>query len=105
MKTKVLLFLTILFFYLVTTIFDEYGAAGGVIGSFENYYPITSLKSDLMCGHFSVKQLMNSTRTITYRDFTWENADDFLEDVDHYIDSSIFHLIKEKFCFVYVDRE
>lgn len=88
-----------------TSIIDqnENFTAGNIIGSYENYYPITPLKSELMCGHFSLKHLAAPNRTISYRFFTWENVEDFLIDIDNYIDSSLLYLFKEKVCFVYVE--
>lgn len=76
---------------------------GNIIGSYENYYPITALKSELMCGHFSLKQLAGLNTTITYRFFNWNNVEEFLEDIDNYIDASLLYLFNEKICFVYAE--
>lgn len=48
---------------------------GYIIGSHENFYPITPLKSPMHCGRCSLSQFGN--RTVTFRDFYWDNGEIF----------------------------
>lgn len=76
---------------------EENYTLGHTIGSHENYYPITSLKNELMCGHFNFRELVGYNHTIYYRDYWWENVEDFYSDME-----STLTFLNHTFCFVYV---
>lgn len=79
-------------------IFDEKNVVlGQIIGSHDNYYPITPLKSDLHCGNYNVRELAGINRTINYRFYWWENIDDFNADMEEPMNN-----LNGPICFVYV---
>lgn len=71
---------------------------GQTIGSFDNHYPITPLKSDLHCGRYNLRELAGLNRTVEYRFYWWENVDDFTADMEETLKQ-----FNETLCFVYVN--
>lgn len=70
---------------------------GYTIGEYENFYPVTQLKSKMYCGRFSVKEMMGYNRSITYRNYWWQDAESFLSDMQ----DTLLTDLNDQICFVY----
>lgn len=83
----------------------NYYECGYVIGSYKNYYPIVPFKTELMCGHYNLKQFLLRKQSITFRHMSWTTIKEFLK----YVKTSNIPIIKtyllsKKICFIYVNE-